>query len=594
MTRLDPPRRSFWTAFTSALLGLAFFAACRSVLAAGSADSLLRLVPGDAGATLLVEDLKGTFRDVRKSPLYDGLCVLPVVKDWLRSGRFRGMQVAVTKVEQTLGETASVIRDDLLGEAFVLTLHVPSGGRPEEARGLLLVRVPKREMLDRVVERVNAGKIARGEIRRVADRTHQGVTYRVRETPAGGREEEYYASLDDHVFVWSNSETLIRGAIDRQSGKTRGLLDEPTFRAVRDGLNGRAIASLYVDPRFAAKVLASSVWNPRPEDDRVFALASRYLTALRYAGASVAWKDGLILQTREVFDEGKLTPGMKRWASRRENPGAILGRIPASALVVASGSIDPVVILDTLVELVAPGDRAKLANLFESLKGVMLGQNVRDEIVPHFGPGLVAYLERPDGTDRDSRLPIVIALEVARSPSGVKAGLAVANGLRTLLAAHALDPKNKTGDATVQTKTIEGSEVVALSTKTPYAFALAEGGLILGTSTGAVARALISQADPASGRVFARFREAYFPGATRFLAADLKAIHDFTSRARPIVARRLAARQKVSEAEATRDLDQALALIQLFDVAFVTSTVEPGFVAVNRSIGLVKQAETRP
>ncbi len=559
-------------------------------LGAGLADPLLRLVPGDSGATLAVENLKGTFRDVRESPLYAGICRLPVVKEWLRAGRFQGIHDAVEKVEQTLGEKIGVIRDDLLGEAFVLALHVPPGGRTEEARGILLVRIPNRELLDRILDRVNSAKMARGELRRVAERTHRGVTYHVREAPQGGREEEFYASLDDHVFAWSNSEALIQGTIDRQAGKAQSLSDEPTFRAVRDGLPGRAIAALYVDPRFAAKILASSVSNPKPGDERVFALVSQYVSALRYAGASVSWRDGLIFQTREVFDNEKLTPGMKRWGARRPTPDAVLQRIPATALIAAGGSVDPVAILDTVVGLVGPADRGRLATLFEALKGVMLGLNVREEVVAHFGPGLVAYLERPDAKDREGKLPLVVALEFARDPSGIKAGAAVANGLRTVLAAHVFDPKNNAGEATIQSKPVEGSDVVALSLKTPYAFALAEGRLILGTSTGAVSRALVAQNDPASGRVFTRFREELFPDATHFVAADLKSIHDFTSRARTVVARRLAARQKITEAEAARDLDQALALVELFDVAFVASVVEPGFTAVNRSIGLVRRA----
>jgi len=594
MSSLDSYRRYRQMACAPILLSIALFTAFNSALRAGPADSLLRLVPPDSGATLAVEDLKGTFRDVRESSLYDGLRKLPVVREWLQSGRFQGIQDAVAKVEQTLGEKVGVIRDALLGEAFVLTLHIPSGGRPDEARGILLIRVPDRELLDRVVGRLNAEKIARGEIRRVSDRTHQGVTYHVRETPPGGHDAEFYASLDDHVFAWSNSEALIQGAIDRQSGKSRGLFDEPAFRAVRDGLPARAIAALYVDPRFAVKVLAGSVSNPKPEDERVFALVSRYLGAMNYAGASIAWRDGIVFQTREVFDNEKLTPGMKRWGTRKQSPDSILGRIPATALIAASGPVDPVVILDTITELVAPADRTKLANMFEALKGVMLGLNVRDDVAENFGPGIVAYIERPDVRVRESRLPVVVAIEIARSPSGIKAGAAVANALRTLLAAHALDPKNSAFEGTIQSKIVQGSEITALSVKSPYAFTVMESRLILGTSVGAVARALDSQSDPTSGRVFAKFRETLFPEATHFLAADLRAIHDFTNRARSIMSRRLAGRQKISEAEAARDLAQALALIELFDVAFLSSTVEPGFVAVNRSIGLVRQSATRP
>lgn len=580
-------RSTAWNAF---LFAMALLAGSRTAPGAGPADPLLRLVPADAGATLVVEDLKGTARDVLQSSLFEGVCQLPVVREWLESGRFREVHDALGKVDQALGEKVHVIRDDLFGEAFILTLHVPKGGRPDEARGLLLVRVPNRELLDRLVLRINTAQSDKGELRRVVDRTNHGVSYHVREFPPGGREAEYYATLNDRVFVWSNSESLIHGAIDRQAGTRQGLAEEPAFRAVREGLPGRSIATLYVDPRFVGKVLEASAGTPKPEDERLLAFAGRYLKAVRYAGASVVWRQGVILQTREVFDPEKLTPGMKQWASRRETPDAVLNRFPATALIAARAAIDPVTLIDTLSSLVAAGDRPKLAILMEALKGVMLAQSVREDVAPHLGPGMVASIERPDPNEPEAKLPIVFALEIARSPAGAKAGAAVANGLRTILAVHALDPKNGATNARIITRSAPGSEVVALSDKTPYAFALADGRMVVGNSLGAVTRALVAHSNPTSISNFAKFRDELFPNATNHIAADLKAIHEFASRARPVLARRLSQRQGIPLSDAGLDLDRALALVELFDVAFVASTIEPGFLAVNRTMGLVRLA----
>ena len=582
-------RASSFSAFVM-MLSLAIVAMTRSAPGAGASGPLLRLVPNDAGATLAVEDLKGTAREVLDSPLFEAVRRLAVVKEWLDSGHLRGFVDAAEKVEQVLGEKVSMIRDDLLGEAFVLTLHVPANSRPDEARGLLLIRVPNQDLLDRIIVRVNTEKIARGEFRRISDRSHRGVSYHVREMPAAGHDEEFYASLKDRVFIWSNSESLILSAIDRQAGAARGLSEESAFRAVHEGLPDRAIASLYVDPQFVRKMLDASARIPKPEDERLFALATRYLKAVRYAGASVVWREGLVLQTREVFDPEKLTPGMKRWASRRETPDPMLRRIPSTALIVASTSIDPVAVLDTLTELVAPKDRAKLATLWEALKGVMLAQDVRDDVAANIGPGLVAYIERPVEMENGSRFPLVVAFEIARGPAGIKAGAAVANGLRTILAVHALDPKNGDEDATIESRPSSGTDIVGLSKKTPYAFAFADNRLVLGNTVAAVSRALQSQANQKSGGSFAKFREDLFPDARSYLVADLKAIRAFADRSRPDLARKLAARQQITLSEGARELDRALALFSLFDVAYLANTIEPGFLAVNRTIGLVRSA----
>ncbi len=56
---------------------------------------------------------------------------------------------------------------------------------------------------------------------------------------------------------------------------------------------------------------------------------------------------------------------------------------------------------------------------------------------------------------------------------------------------------------------------------------------------------------------------------------------------------RMAARQNRPEAEAAADLDQALALIAVFDAAFATSVAEPGFTGIHRTFGLVSVPATK-
>jgi hypothetical protein len=136
--------------------------------------------------------------------------------------------------------------------------------------------------------------------------------------------------------------------------------------------------------------------------------------------------------------------------------------------------------------------------------------------------------------------------------------------------------------------------VTALSPSTPFAYALRDARLFLGTSAAAVSRALAATSDPrASGRVD-RVRSAFFPDAADFALADLRSIHDIADRRRPAVLRRLAARQDRPEAEVARDLDQALALIDLFDAGFLTSTLSPDSSGAHRSFGLVRLAPPRP
>src|SRR5207302_9862824 len=101
--------------------------------------------------------------DFLESPLADGLRRLPAVQAWLASDSFKGLKRALQRAETVLGENVATIRDDLLGEAFVLTLRIPPGGKPDDARGLLLVRAPKRALLEKLVKGLDGGSVKNGE-----------------------------------------------------------------------------------------------------------------------------------------------------------------------------------------------------------------------------------------------------------------------------------------------------------------------------------------------------------------------------------------------------------------------------------------------
>ena len=130
------------------------------------ADLILKLVPPDASLTFAVEDLRGNAHAFTGSPIAESLRNLPTVKNWLASDRFRGFKQAMKTVEQVLGVNAATVRDELLGEAVVLSLRLPPGDRPEQAPGLLLSRVHDLALLGRLIEGLNASSLKNGELER--------------------------------------------------------------------------------------------------------------------------------------------------------------------------------------------------------------------------------------------------------------------------------------------------------------------------------------------------------------------------------------------------------------------------------------------
>ena len=213
--------------------GLAFAPAAD---ADGPADELFKLVPADSGMTLAVEDLRGHSREVIGSPLYEGLRRLPVVQAWMASDRFRKAERASRDVQAALGVTPEALRDTLLGDAVVLTLQPAPNGRPEQARGLLLVKVRDIPLAERLLRTLNDAQFRSGELVGLQPRSRGPVNYSARLFKAAGRPSEFYVHFDDGTFAWTNSEGMILGVIDRKVGGGPSLGDDPDFQKVRRGL----------------------------------------------------------------------------------------------------------------------------------------------------------------------------------------------------------------------------------------------------------------------------------------------------------------------------------------------------------------------
>src|SRR4051812_37942544 len=79
--------------------------------AAGPAESLFRLVPPDASATLAIEDLRGNARAFLTSSVAEGFRRLPAFHDWMASVHFRRFDQALRQIEKVFGERLSTLRD---------------------------------------------------------------------------------------------------------------------------------------------------------------------------------------------------------------------------------------------------------------------------------------------------------------------------------------------------------------------------------------------------------------------------------------------------------------------------------------------------
>lgn len=585
----DFQRTAFGPGFFFLALVLALVT--RPSWAVGPADELLRLVPADSGATLVIEDLRDHARTFLESPLADALCQLPNVKAWLASDGHRKYQRAREELQKGLKVELASLRDDLLGDAVVLSLRVPEGAEPDGAQGLLLVRVRDRVLLDRLIDTINTGEKHDGVLLEVVKKAHAGVTYQIRKFRPGAKPDETYAILANNVLAWSNSETLVREAIDRQTNG-EGLSRNPRFRAVREALPEHSLASFFVDPRFVERVsAASSGQPPRAPDDLWNMFFSRYLAAVTYAGASLEWRDGFVLQLHELIDPAKLDEPLRRWVARTGGAPVLVSRVPPTALALAALHVDGQALFDEVMARIPETGKRKAENLVTFLRGILLGKDPRTEILNVVGPGMVVYVDAPRAQSADRRPALVFAFAISGVTEQVAgASAAIENALNTVFAMTALDNKlPENSRLRVETREIDGIRVTGLAGgKSPLSFAVGPGFIVLGNVPEAVA-AFAADSRPSGDAKFAQIREEFFPKAESFAYADFERLGRFATEHRAALVRRVVSDQGKTEADAGRDLDQALALMRLFRAGFATSTVAANFSSAHRTVGLLAQ-----
>ena len=564
-------------------VAIAWVTLALSARAAGPADELLQLAAPDAGVALLVEDLTGNLDGFLQTPLARGLRSLPAVRAWRESGGGRDFAKARGEIEAALHADARRIADDLLGQAVVLALYLPPGEPPDRARGLFLTKVKDRDLLLRLLREFDDSDRKAGTLVESATRRHGGEPYTVRTFRPGTKPTEYLAILGGQTLAWSNAEELIRGAIDRSKpGAARGLGDSAGLRAVREGLPGHPAASLFVDPRFLERLITADARARTPEEERPLALARRYLATLTYAGAALAWRDGPALHVHQVIDPAKAAEPLRRWAAGGGPAAGAAPRVPASALAVATASMDFSAALDLAMGLIPEAERPRADHVLAVLRGLLLGKDLRAEVLPKLGPGLLFYVDAPTAP---GRWPWVAA-----TPADAEVGPAIENALRTALSLYSLGPAGKDRPAAVESRDAPGATVTGLA-GTRFAYAVGGGQVAVGSSPEAVVAHLAAQTRGTSPATtpFERTRMACFPRADTFAFVDLDALHRVASARREGLARALAARRGAgaTETDARRDLDQALALIGLFRAAYFTAAVDPRLASAHHTLGLL-------
>ncbi|MDX2035382.1 MAG: hypothetical protein SFX72_01925 [Isosphaeraceae bacterium] len=574
--RSDRSRTAASIARAAALLLLLI--ASSTILEAGTADALLRRVPPDTAGILVVEDLSSHLRTITASPAAAAFQRLPAAVAFRSSDAARKLNDVQTQLQAAFGASPAELIDKIFGDAVVLCLHVDDDQPIERASGLLLIQPRDPALAAKVVKVVNALQQAQGELVGIEEIRMGGRPIQVRKLAGKAGAREYQVAFDDGVFAWSNSESLIRAVVARsEPGAPRsGLLDQPDFRALREGLPSRAAISLFVSPRFLQRLLSLAPEPGSPEDRRIRDVLDRILTGLRAIGFAFEWRDGPLLHARQILDPGAAGERLRAWARRPIPDLASLPTLPARRLAFAWGSVDFVGIYRGMRSLFR-GDEVRGLDLVETaLDGILLGEDLESSVLPRLGPGIAAYLEPAAGSEAP-RFDFTTMIELGGNDDQ-RLSRALENAARTLLAVAALDPKNRALGLEVETVDVGGKRIVRFAGNSPVVVALTSRTLIVSTSTEAVVRLAEPSSKSSVPPDFTPLRDRYFPKAQAFVVADLARFAEFARSHRQAISRQFSRPQ---------EFDQAIALLDLFPTALAAVTVDPELASIHWVAGLV-------
>lgn len=558
-----------------------------------AADDLCRLLPSDAAAALVVENWGERSRSFFKSKLYQDMSKLSAAADWRESAANRHWRSFLDRTETIFGMPAGRVRDEFFGESAALALHLPADAPLDAARGLLLSRVRDLKSAEKLLDKLNAAEREEGKLVEVADRRQSGLSYRVRVFAPGVKPTEFYALLADRTLVWSNSEDLVRGVLDRSAAlsdqarnpRPLGLGDQAGFQALRAALPDSPLVSFHLNPR---------VWEKRLElsgpGDESLALIRRVLHSLDGFALALENRDGPVLHLRATLRPIPRDHPFARLlradahadAERMASPS----RVPADAIGFAVARIDLVTLFD-LGRAATAWDRHPSLPLLQTFaEGIMLGKNPRRDILPNVGPFWLSYLR--DAGERP--LEVVSATSLADDPA---VSAALENASKTLLALVGLsanDRRAKSRKESLSHSFIEtsriGDTVLTSLSEPSLAFAIDRRHFAIGSSQAALQTWLKSRTDEAAWDVRRRLISTYFPDSGIYAIADLDRLRAAIAPRRERLARLLSSAGD-DPAATSRDLDRVLESLSLFRFGFLSLACEPESASIHIRIGLV-------
>jgi hypothetical protein len=419
--------RSALLAALVSLLGGATRSDASDAPALGTAE-LLKTVPADTAACLVVEDLASRLKAFQQSSLVTAFNSLPAVKRWRESPAYKGLEQIRVLLPLYTGLTVDELRDDIFGVSFILSLHPGASG---DDTGLLLIYARSEDRLERLFSTLAGGS--------APSREHRGVRYRIRKE--AGREE--FLVRMGPIGLMADREDAVKASIDaRLDGKGASGVAE-ILRMRKSG--GSALVQLMIVPRRLDALLEKSI-EARDAGEKAFKeLVLANWARTRWVSWSLRTGKALALELEAEVDEG--SPGLESPLEGLPLDHPFWKRVPADAMAAVAGRAGLPAIIQLVRGMMPEKERREAAAMVDAAQQLMPDHDLATEGVRRIGPAAFGFVRAVPGRLAPEALA-GIELDPVESPADKSPTLAQAleSALRPVAVGVGLEHNRKTGD----------------------------------------------------------------------------------------------------------------------------------------------------
>ena len=546
---------------------VSILALCPAQLLVADDVNPLQLVGDDAGLCVAATNLEEHLQSFRESAIVERFVESDFYRQWLDGKDYRNVLLAGEQIQSLTGQPVNQLFSELFGKSVVFAVFP---GSNKEAVGVLLSQTSGRDKLQSTID-----AIAHAQNLSPRKMEHAGAVYfRVAGAENG---QLLYANLDGLLAV-SDNEDAIRRVLelyrDAPSATANGsLFHSESYGIALSALSRGTAVSIYFNPR---------AWDAVVEIDREGSIEQKLFSAIwdrcRFFIAGMRFDNSIVVEVIADYDNTDVPDAWDLFVKQVSGNPAFLNLVPSDALLALAGRYDPAGGGRAVNRLSSTTDDRQWQNFREVLRGLLLGQDLFDDVLPSLGTNWGAYVVANPDSDKD-RVPFdaLVAMEL---PANAEDGsdtmrAAIENGLNTGISLIAtMYNAGRAGNEPAAIVRKESDDATSISWIEDLrifepAFGIAADYLVFSTSPRLLREFAAREGNFTEHSAYSRLQREYFSEQNQVAFVDLSALVSFVGANTEFFIG-----EDESE-EAAAKLERLQKVLGLSDSAFVTLKIDP-------------------